>query len=339
MIEQLINRYKQYKKQQFYTTYTRYTGKYAFIGAGNHAISNLYPCIDFLNVPLKYIVTKNKKNADKMAVRYNAIGTDNVDEVLNDNEIKGVFISTVPEKHFSLCLKALKAGKHVFVEKPPCTNTNELNELIHNSKGLITCVGLQKRYANVYKKLLLVAKKATTYQYRYLTGAYPEGNALFDLFIHPIDLAIYLFGKVETVNKVTSTNKKTIFLQTVHTSGCVGQIELSTDYNWKSPAETLTINTAKAVYDSKGIYDLRKTHKSAAIMGIPMEKVVKTPLKSEIIVDNNGFVPISENNQLYAHGYFPQISSFVEACESNHNAVTTPFDSLTDTFDMLKQIG
>lgn len=340
MVSRLIKRYKQYKKQQFFNTYARYKGKYAFVGAGNHAIHNLYPCIDFMNVPLKYIVTKDVCNAQQMALKYHATGTDSLDEMLRDDEVKGVFVSTLPELHFSICKKVLEAGKHLFVEKPPCMTSEELQELTSIAKQhqLITCTGLQKRYAEVYQKLKKPSSKASSYQYQYRTGAYPEGDPLFDLFIHPVDLSVYLFGKVEQLTLLQSTNKKTYFIQLSHASGCIGQLELSTDYSWKSPAEKLTVNTDKGIFYSEGIYDLRKTHKSGQFMGIPLEKVIKTAEHTDIIVENSGFIPLAEHNQLFVHGYFPEIAAFVGVCEGEKNKIKSDFSSIALTYHLLEKI-
>ena len=38
-----------------------------------------------------------------------------------------------------------------------------------------------------------------SYDLHFLTGNYPEGNALIDLFIHPLDLVTFLFGKPEII--------------------------------------------------------------------------------------------------------------------------------------------
>lgn len=45
-------------------------------------------------------------------------------------QIDAVVICTPPQMHFSGAQEALNAGKHVFLEKPPCTTTAELDQLI-----------------------------------------------------------------------------------------------------------------------------------------------------------------------------------------------------------------
>jgi predicted dehydrogenase len=52
-----------------------------------------------------------------------------VEEVLSDPEVHAVLISTRPHLHASLALRALAAGKHVLVEKPPVLNAGELEQI------------------------------------------------------------------------------------------------------------------------------------------------------------------------------------------------------------------
>lgn len=90
----LINRYKNLKQRKELNRDLSYTVKYAFIGAGNHSLENLYPCIQHLALPLKYICTENISNAKKIALRFQGCtGTDHISDISEDPEIKGVFVS------------------------------------------------------------------------------------------------------------------------------------------------------------------------------------------------------------------------------------------------------
>ena len=117
----LIDKYRSLRKKSYLDKINSYKCKYAFIGVGSHSISNLYPCIKYLNIPLKYICTKNKKNAAKMSAGFvNCLGTDDLAVILNDDEVKGVFICTQSSVQYELAKKCLAANKNVFVEKTSC---------------------------------------------------------------------------------------------------------------------------------------------------------------------------------------------------------------------------
>ena len=51
-------------------------------------------------------------------------------QVLKDPEIDAVIIATPAATHFKLGMKALQAGKHVFIEKPIVLKTTQLKKLI-----------------------------------------------------------------------------------------------------------------------------------------------------------------------------------------------------------------
>ena len=337
MFSQLINKYKAVRKKKQLSQYSTYSGEYAFVGVGNHSLSNLYPVLDYLGIPLKYIYSRTLENAQLTAHKYKAIATDDLQIILNDKKIKGVFVCAHPESHFEISKQVLSTGKALFIEKPPCKNTTELKELISLSTNKIVQVGLQKRYASVYNTIKKEMKKPLSYRFNFQTGAYPEGNALWDLFIHPLDLVIFLFDDVASV--VKKQNKGTTFLLIEHQSGVIGNLELSTDYSWTNPQETLVVNTENGIFDSRGLFELTFTEKSKTIAGIPLEKIFKQPIQQQILLSNNGFVPVAENNSLTLQGYYDEIKSFVSAVENKNSKGLTDFVELLKTYELLEEVG
>ncbi|WP_123043340.1 Gfo/Idh/MocA family protein [Cohnella candidum] len=61
-----------------------------------------------------------------------------VDELLADPEVQMVINLTIPQAHASVCMKALEAGKHVYVEKPLSVTREEGKQLLElaERKGL-----------------------------------------------------------------------------------------------------------------------------------------------------------------------------------------------------------
>lgn len=336
MISSLIDRYKNYKKKSLLNQFSGQKGTYAFVGVGNHSVSNLYPIIDFFGISPKYICTKTTQNASLMAKKYGCVGTCDFQEVLTDTEIKGVFISTAPTAHFALTKQALQAHKNVFVEKPPCLNSNELQELIQLQGNAKVVVGLQKRYASVITQLKTHAKKPFSYNYKYLTGAYPEGDAIWDLFIHPLDVAVFLFGKVQQVN--ATSVRGTIFLQVTHENKVVGSIELSTDYTWDTAKEEIVVNSPKGTFESNGAFELTFTPKSPVVLGVPLEKVIKKAPVQQLLVHNNGFVPVMETNSLTMQGYAKEVKTFIDLCEGKDTQNYSDLKDLVDTFSFIELV-
>jgi virulence factor len=339
----IINKYKKIRKQSFLKK--KYTSKYAFIGIGNHSINNLYPILNYLNVDIKYIVSGSNETAMSVNENFNnTIGTTDLDLVLNDPEINGVFICANPDSHFKLSKKVLKKGKNVFVEKPPCTTIDELKELIEiqkKSEGFLLA-GLQKRYAPVYQILKSKIKNTKNYTLKYFTGSYPEGNIVMDLFIHPIDIATYLFGEGSLVSiQKTETGKGAVnyFLHIKHANGTIGNIELSTDYWWAKANESIVVNTDKFIFETTNTDKLVCYSKPKHVLNIPLEKIKTPEISIKTLYEHNRFLPVAEQNELFSAGYFNELKTFLNLCENQKSKNLSEINSLINTFDLLSKIN
>ena len=93
----------------------------------------------------------------------------NPSEIINDPEIDAVFVLSPDQHHFEFVQKAIKHGKHIFVEKPATLNIQQLKELIELEESFpnqITMVGYMRRYAGSFLKareLMRVSPKKTEY--------------------------------------------------------------------------------------------------------------------------------------------------------------------------------
>lgn len=340
-MQKLIEYLKNRRKQAYLTM--NHSGKYAFVGMGGHSIANLYPVINYFRLDLKYIVTKSAKNAQTIDQHFpHSSGTNDLDAVLNDSEIKGVFICTNPNAHFQLVKKCLEAGKHVFVEKPPCMTHDELQELIkveQASQGKCM-VGFQKNYASANLTLKKHIAGTCSYNYRYVTGAYPEGDAIMDLFIHPITLVSFLFGGVQKqhIQAQQTKNTLTVFLQLTHSNGVMGTAEFSTNYSWKTANEKMILGTPKGVFELTNSDELTLEPKSGTIMGIPKEKIFGGKQTSVTLSKRNSFIPMLENNQLVSSGYFSEVEQFIHLCEGEKHMNNTTLTSLDGAYQLLTDI-
>lgn len=98
------------------------------------------------------------------------------------SDIDAVFILT-EGSHAPFVLKALKAEKHVFCEKPLCFTVKEAEEiekiLKHTDK--IVMVGYMKRYDPGFKYALNLAKQIADPRYTQITVLHPEEKQYFDM--------------------------------------------------------------------------------------------------------------------------------------------------------------
>jgi predicted dehydrogenase len=67
----------------------------------------------------------------ELGTRYpQARWTDSFDEMVGDPELEAVVVATPVPTHFELARRALEAGKHVLVEKPPAMRGHEMDVLV-----------------------------------------------------------------------------------------------------------------------------------------------------------------------------------------------------------------
>ncbi len=335
----LIERYKKIRKKGLLEK--KYSEKYSFVGIGNHSINNLYPVLNYLNVQLKYIAVKSEDTVELIKNSYpNTIATTNLADVLADNEVKGVFVSATPTAHFNIAKQVISSNKNLFIEKPPCTTLAELQELIrlkqnHNTHVL---VGLQRRYSPVYNILLNKVKQASYYTLKYKTGAYPEGDELIDLFIHPLDALFYLFGsgKLENIKVIKGNGVITYLAQVNHSNGVYGSIEFSTDYSWNEAQDILSVSTPKGEFITENTSKLSFITKPKVIMNVPLEKVKGFNSQTTVLYQQNSFLPVKEHNQLFSAGYFNELETFVKLCENKSAKNNSNLEELIPTFNALE---
>jgi len=340
MIQELINRYKRMRTERFLRQTYQY--QYAFVGMGQHSLTNLYPVLHYLGVPLKYICVTSGRKAKLIEQKYPSVkATTSLDEILKDEAIKGVFVSASPSAHFSIASRVLQSGKSLFIEKPPCQTLEELDQLVDLQQqhgSLVAMVGLQKRYAPAVQllKQRLRKERLISYDLHYLTGAYPEGYALLDLYIHPLDLVCHLFGKPEIL--VCQQVAPASYLLMLRHPHIVGTLELSTAYTWSAAEESLKVNTASGIYSRSQMEELTFSPKPSSILGIPIEKAHPHHKAVEYLYTCNNFAPILENNQIHSQGYFNELSAFVESVEGRAGKVLTSLQSVKDTYQLISTL-
>jgi predicted dehydrogenase len=93
---------------------------------------------------VRYVCDGRREALEKMCRRYPAVsGTTFFEEVLADDAVEAVAIATPVSTHFPLASAALRAGKHVFVEKPLAASSAEAAALIElaDERGLVLMPG------------------------------------------------------------------------------------------------------------------------------------------------------------------------------------------------------
>jgi predicted dehydrogenase/threonine dehydrogenase-like Zn-dependent dehydrogenase len=127
-----------------------------FIGAGSFAQNYLIPAVKSYRASLDGVATSRGITSKNVAnkFKFNFCSSD-PNDIINNKEIDTVFIATPHSSHADLVIKALKAGKNVFVEKPLTINLDQLNSVIV-AKSKYTqslLVGFNRRFAPISEKI------------------------------------------------------------------------------------------------------------------------------------------------------------------------------------------
>jgi predicted dehydrogenase len=124
-------------------------------------------------------------------------------EILRDPEVEAVVVATPMSTHFKLGMEVLGAGKHLFLEKPMATNSDDCRTLNAEAekRGLQLMVGHTFVYAPAVLKIkeLMDAGELGDMYYvnmsRVNLGIFQkDANVVWDLVPHDVAMLGFLFG-------------------------------------------------------------------------------------------------------------------------------------------------
>ena len=130
----------------------------AIIGCGRIANNAHFPAFEKMdNIRVKYACDIIKEKAEAIKESFPKIENVITDynEALADPEVEAVFVLTPNYAHYSVSMAALKAGKHVFCEKPITINYALSCEMAQKAqeKGKILNIGVCNRYNDGVNKI------------------------------------------------------------------------------------------------------------------------------------------------------------------------------------------
>ena len=138
----------------------------------------------------------------RFGARYPAARTTgDFDDLLADDSVEAVVVATPVPTHYPLAKRALEAGKHVFVEKPPAMRGAEMDELceLAEDRGLVLMPGHLLLYhpgVQALKRLVDAGELGDVlcvYGNRQNLGTIrTHENALWSLGVHDLSVLLYL---------------------------------------------------------------------------------------------------------------------------------------------------
>jgi len=190
--------------------------------------------------------------------------TQDFDEMLADPAVEAVAVVTPVSTHYDLAMRALEAGKHVFVEKPLAASFAAAAELVHaaDERGLVLMPGHTFLYSppvNRIRDLIRSGELGEVYfvsMSRVNLGLHQSDvGVIWDLGPHDFSILLYWLG--ERPRRVTSMGRACVdrltedvaFINCEFESGTIAHVELS----WLAPSKlrrtTIVGSKKMVVYD------------------------------------------------------------------------------------------
>jgi polar amino acid transport system substrate-binding protein len=215
-----------------------------FIGAGSYAQSNLLPNIPKLGRVKKIgVMTATSTGSRSVAERFGFdLCTGNEKDIIDNSTINTIFIATRHDTHAQYVVKALEAGKNVFVEKPLCLNEEELGRIseAYHFANAILMVGYNRRFSPLIKKVKdTFGSGPMSMIYRVNAGSIPTdswiqdpeigGGRIIGEVCHFVDLLTYINGSLPVAlyanNLMTSNGLDDVVNITLtYANGSIGTI-------------------------------------------------------------------------------------------------------------------
>ena len=216
--------------------------------------------------------------------------TDDAEQIFEDKEVEAIVIATPVATHFDLAKKALKAGKHVLVEKPLARSVDEVEKIgrLASSKNKIAMVGHTFLYnaAVRYVKKMIDSGEVGEIRYVYsqrlnLGRIRSDVDALWNLGPHDISIIQYWLGDPKPlsvvkrgVDYIQAGIDDVVFMNIMYPNKIMANIHVS----WLDPSKVrlmIVVGTKKmVVYDDTNenkiaIYD--KGIDRMAVLGEDMD--------------------------------------------------------------------
>jgi predicted dehydrogenase len=222
---------------------------------------------------LVYACDRDESRLAKTARRYPSVrATTELDELLADPELEAIAIATPVSSHYPLAMMALRAGKHVFIEKPLAASSAQARELarVADEEGLVLMPGHTFLYSppvNMIRDLIANGELGEVYfisMSRVNLGLHQSDvSVAWDLGPHDFSILQYWLG--ETPTHVSAVSRSCVFpnipdvafINLEYAAGAIAHVELS----WLAPSKlrrtTIVGSQKMVVYDDASVEPVR----------------------------------------------------------------------------------
>ena len=272
---------------------------------------------------LAAICDTNRKRASSFSKLFSCPSL-SFEQILNDPSISGVMIVTNAHSHEKLACDVLKAGKHVYVEKPFALSINSALSIEQNAikAQKQVMVGHLLQYHPAYKEIKKLVKKGIIGELQHIQAnrlamgrILKSESALFDLCPHDISLILGLVKhmpqsiKCHSASHVTHAGGDIISSNLIFPKGITAIMHTSWYSPYKEHKLVVTGNLGSIVFD-----DMRPLQEKLTLY---KDKLIDRGEAIQIERSDPFFLPISESEPLKI-----EINAFIHVCKTGKPAIT-----------------
>ena len=223
---------------------------------------------NFAETPGLNLVAVSDLDPEKLAIvskRFPAIRTTTrYQDLLEDSGIDAIAVATPVNTHFTLGLAALKAGKHLWIEKPMTETSEEARQLVAEAdkRGLVLLVDHTFIYTGAVRKIGEIVKGGELGDVLYYDSTrinlglfQRDVSVIADLAVHDFSILDYLLGEhpvavsASGINHFPGTPENLAFITLYYESETIAHLNVS----WLAPVKVRNIliggNEKMIVYD------------------------------------------------------------------------------------------
>ena len=177
----------------------------------------------------------DEKNAEKVAEEFGYFRFSSIDELIATVDVVDIVTPTL--SHFECAERAIKKGKHIFIEKPIANSVEEAKSLIASAKekNVKGQVGHVERFNPAFLSVKDIIKDPMFIETHRLAEFNPRGTdvpVVLDLMIHDIDIILSVVpSKVKNINasgvSVISKSPDIANARIEFENGCVANLTAS----------------------------------------------------------------------------------------------------------------
>ena len=234
-----------------------------FIGSGNYATAVLIPAFKDAGARLRTVASSGGVSGVHAGRKFGfEATTTDTDGVFADRDVNAIIVSTRHDSHAAMVCQALRAGKHVFVEKPIALKTDELRQIEAARAGCgdkppVVMVGFNRRFAPQVaklKSLLAGARGPKSFIMTVNAGAIPAehwtqdrdvgGGRIVGEGCHFIDLLRFLAAERITsvrAHAMEAASGDTVSIDLGFADGSIGTVHYFANGSKAFPKERLEV--------------------------------------------------------------------------------------------------